>query len=275
MAIYPHCPVWSRTVFAPPCGVVGGPNRPLADRCTPTSRLLLCVPVAVWLPHPKAFFPPCAVPLLETKTCRDWAFRVALSGAVPPGPSSWARSSWPCSWLSRGARPRRDPATMTRRGCRTPRGGVHDRRRPQPPMVEPGKKPAAPPADAIILFDGQDLSQWQGGNPSGVEQGCINILKTGEIRTKRSFGDCQLHIEWATPAVADGDLMNWGNSGVFFLARHEPPSAGAGESERRPRATGHRVSRQPDLRRRHRRGHLWPDAAAGERRPQAGAMANV
>jgi hypothetical protein len=100
---------------------------------------------------------------------------------------------------------------------------VHDRHRPQPPMVEAGKAPGAPPADAVILFDGKDLSQWQGGDPRGIENGYINILKTGEIRTKRSFGDCQLHIEWATPAVADGDLMNWGNSGVFFLARREPP----------------------------------------------------
>lgn len=102
---------------------------------------------------------------------------------------------------------------------------VHDRRRPQPAMVEAGKTPGAPPADAIVLFNGKDLSAWQGGNPRGVENGTINILKTGEIRTKRSFGDCQFHIEWATPAVADGDLMNWGNSGIFFLARREPPNA--------------------------------------------------
>ncbi len=102
-------------------------------------------------------------------------------------------------------------------GARSPSAAAADGRA--------GKDPGAPPADAIILFDGKDLSQWQGGNPSGVENGCINILKTGEIRTKKSFGDCQLHVEWATPAVADGDLMNWGNSGVFFLARREPPSA--------------------------------------------------
>jgi hypothetical protein len=100
---------------------------------------------------------------------------------------------------------------------------VHDRRRPQPPMIEAGNNPGAPPADALILFDGKNLSQWQGGNPAGIENGCINILKTGEIRTKKSFGDCQLHIEWATPAVADGNLMNWGNSGVFFLANPKPP----------------------------------------------------
>ena len=90
-----------------------------------------------------------------------------------------------------------------------------------PPMVEPGSAPGAPPADAIVLFDGKDLAQWEGGNAAGVEDGCINILKTGQISTKRQFGDCQLHVEWATPAVADGSAMNWGNSGVFFLGKHE------------------------------------------------------
>jgi hypothetical protein len=102
---------------------------------------------------------------------------------------------------------------------------VHDRNRPQPPMVDPGagagEKPTVPPADAIVLFDGKDLSQWDGGNPQGVEGGCINILKAGQIATKKPLGDCQLHIEWATPAKADGNAMNWGNSGVLFLGKYE------------------------------------------------------
>jgi hypothetical protein len=98
---------------------------------------------------------------------------------------------------------------------------VHDRRRPQPPSVAPSDTPGGAPSDAIVLFDGKDLSQWQGGNPAGIEQGSINILKTGEIQTKKTFGDCQLHVEWCTPAVADGANLNWGNSGVFFLGKHE------------------------------------------------------
>ena len=77
------------------------------------------------------------------------------------------------------------------------------------------------PADAIVLFDGKDLSQWDGGDPKGVEDGCINIEKTGQIYTKQNFGDCQLHVEWATPAVADGNVMNWGNSGVLFFGKYE------------------------------------------------------
>jgi hypothetical protein len=98
---------------------------------------------------------------------------------------------------------------------------VHDRQRPQPPMVEPGDGPAAPPADAIVLFHGKDLSQWEGGSANGVENGCINILKAGQISTKKHFGDCQLHVEWATPAKADGNNLNWGNSGILFFGKYE------------------------------------------------------
>jgi hypothetical protein len=98
---------------------------------------------------------------------------------------------------------------------------VHDRQRPQPPMVTPGNRRGTPPADAVVLFDGKDLSQWSGGNAAGIEDGCINILKTGQLSSKRQFGDCQLHVEWATPAKADGDSMTWGNSGVYFLSKYE------------------------------------------------------
>jgi hypothetical protein len=103
---------------------------------------------------------------------------------------------------------------------------VHDRKRPQPPMVAPGSagldpQAATPPASAVVLFNGKDLSQWESGNEKGIEEGVINIAKTGELRTRRHFGDCQLHIEWATPAVPDGGAMNWGNSGVLFLGLYE------------------------------------------------------
>jgi Domain of Unknown Function (DUF1080) len=98
---------------------------------------------------------------------------------------------------------------------------VHDRDRPQPAMVVPGREPGSPPADAIVLFDGKDLSQWTGGDPRGIEDGVINIAKTGQLATKKSFGDCQLHVEWAVPAKDDGGPMNWGNSGVLFLRDFE------------------------------------------------------
>ena len=102
---------------------------------------------------------------------------------------------------------------------------VHDRDRPQPPLVAPGREPGEPPADAIVLFDGHNLDQWTSGKagtkPGSFADGAINILKTGELRTKRSFGDCQLHVEWATPAKDDGGPMNWGNSGILFFGKYE------------------------------------------------------
>lgn len=98
---------------------------------------------------------------------------------------------------------------------------VHDRDRPQPLLVVPGREAGQPPADAIVLFDGRNLDQWTGGKPGGIEDGAINIFKTGELRTKRDFGDCQLHVEWATPAKDDGGPMNWGNSGILFLGKYE------------------------------------------------------
>jgi hypothetical protein len=102
---------------------------------------------------------------------------------------------------------------------------VHDRSRPQPPVLEPGETSAQPPSDAIVLFDGKDLSQWEdakGGVPTGLEDGCINVLRSGDLFTKQKFGDCQLHVEWATPSQVDTKLRSWwGNSGVFFLAKYE------------------------------------------------------
>ena len=113
---------------------------------------------------------------------------------------------------------------------------VHDIDRPQPSVVTPGAKPGAAPSDAIVLFDGTDLSNWVGTkqddpkkkkyNPNGealwkVENGYMECSPTGSIRTKRKFGDCQFHIEWRTANPRQGDSQNAGNSGVFMMNRYE------------------------------------------------------
>jgi hypothetical protein len=91
----------------------------------------------------------------------------------------------------------------------------------EPRVVNPGP----PPADAIVLFDGTDLSQWQskGGGKAAwvVNDGVATVNGTGDIVTKQPFGDCQLHIEWATPAEVKGDGQGRGNSGVIFQERYE------------------------------------------------------
>jgi hypothetical protein len=108
---------------------------------------------------------------------------------------------------------------------------VHDGERPQPPVVNPGtastpETPGQPPSDAVILFDGKDLSGWVGrdGGPAQwkVEGGFMEVVpKTGNIQTKQHFGDCQLHIEWAAPTVVKGESQGRGNSGVFLKGRYE------------------------------------------------------
>ena len=91
----------------------------------------------------------------------------------------------------------------------------------EPRVINPGP----PPQDAIVLFGGTDLSQWQreGGGKAEweVKDGEATVNGTGSIATKQPFGDCQLHIEWATPAEVKGEGQGRGNSGVIFQGRYE------------------------------------------------------
>jgi len=108
---------------------------------------------------------------------------------------------------------------------------VHDLDRPRPAKVTPGPYvEEKPPADAIVLFDGKDLSRWvtmgRGGAVSEpkwkVENGYIEIVpRTGRLVTKDKFGDCQLHVEWQVPTAATGNGQSIGNSGVELMTRYE------------------------------------------------------
>lgn len=100
---------------------------------------------------------------------------------------------------------------------------------PQPPIVTPGKAPAeaiGAPSDAIVLFDGKDLSQWENskGQAAGwtVHDGVFTVKKgTGDIRTKQKFNDFQLHLEWCIPEGIEGTNQARGNSGVFLQGIYE------------------------------------------------------
>jgi Domain of Unknown Function (DUF1080) len=104
---------------------------------------------------------------------------------------------------------------------------------PVPPVVTPGVTDAAPPSDAIVLFDGKNEDEWvsaQDKSPARwiVEHGMLTVSKApgvGSIETKRTFRNYQLHIEWKIPKDITGTGQGRGNSGVF-LASTGPGDAG-------------------------------------------------
>jgi hypothetical protein len=97
----------------------------------------------------------------------------------------------------------------------------------EPPVVTPGKANSDPPSDAVVLFDGRDLSRWRSLKDGGeakwqVKDGYMEVVpKAGDIATKEEFGDCQLHVEWASPSEVKGEGQERGNSGVFLMERYE------------------------------------------------------
>jgi hypothetical protein len=108
---------------------------------------------------------------------------------------------------------------------------VHDVNRPAPPIITPGtestpEKAATAPSDAVVLFDGKDLSNWvsTNGSPTSwvVQDGYFTPgSRGGDIKTKESFGSCQLHLEFASPVPASGTSQGRGNSGVFIMSTYE------------------------------------------------------
>jgi hypothetical protein len=90
----------------------------------------------------------------------------------------------------------------------------------KPPIVEPGPTDDSPPSDAVVLFGGEDASEWNNAEGWTVEDGNL-ICGRGQIVSKQEFGDCQLHLEWSAPKPATGDGQGRGNSGVFMMGRYE------------------------------------------------------
>lgn len=103
---------------------------------------------------------------------------------------------------------------------------VHDIKRPHPKQVTPGRNPGDAPSDAIVLFDGKDLSAWEhrGKMPAKwkVENGYFEVAaRAGDLLSKEKFGDAQYHVEWSSPAEIRGESQNRGNSGFLMMSRYE------------------------------------------------------
>jgi len=98
---------------------------------------------------------------------------------------------------------------------------------PKPPVVTIDGKTGLP-SDAIVLFDGNNFDEWTSTNDSTAvkwdlnKDGSMTVKdKTGNIQTKRNFGDVQLHIEWRSNPDSKGSNQSKSNSGVFFQKRYE------------------------------------------------------
>ncbi len=136
---------------------------------------------------------------------------------------------------ARGVAPTQGDAAMVAHGYTdTPfipgsKWRVHDARRPQPPVIEPGESPtlgAEPPSDAVVLFDGSNLKQWKSSKGGAakwkVKDGYMEVVpESGHVVSKKKFGDCQLHVEWAAPTPPSGNGQSRGNSGVFLMGAYE------------------------------------------------------
>ena len=156
----------------------------------------------------------------------------AASAAIGIAAAAWG---WSAAW-TQGQNPKSQPEKPKYGFKDTPMlpGGkwhVHDSDRPLPKVIDPGTAsvqdaPGRPPADAIVLFDGKDLSKWRDdkGGPAGwkVQNGVMTIApRTGSITTREEFGDCQLHVEFATPNPPRGRDQGMGNSGVLLFGLYE------------------------------------------------------
>jgi len=107
---------------------------------------------------------------------------------------------------------------------------VHDPDRPHPRMVTAGAQPGDAPSDAIVLFDGKDLSKWAQHGELGrtidakwkVQDGHFEVAPgSGDLFTRDKFGDAQIHIEWSEPVTVHGASQDRGNSGVYIQSLFE------------------------------------------------------
>jgi Domain of Unknown Function (DUF1080) len=112
----------------------------------------------------------------------------------------------------------------------TPQWKVHDDNRPRPTVVTPAKEAGQAPSDAIVLFDGKGFAAFRKKDGGEVDKPVVNgafaatsanKAQEGDIFTKESFGDMQLHVEWTTPNPPQSNSQHRGNSGIFIQDRYE------------------------------------------------------
>lgn len=103
---------------------------------------------------------------------------------------------------------------------------AHDLKRPAAKVVTPAETVGQPPSDAIVLFDGTDMAAWRasgGGDAKWkiVDGAMESVPRSGFVVSQEEFGDCQIHLEFASPIKVKGNGQGRGNSGVFLMGQFE------------------------------------------------------
>ena len=103
---------------------------------------------------------------------------------------------------------------------------AHDLSRPQAPIVTPGECAGDAPGDAVVLFDGSDISKWRSDDGSNakwriVDGAMESVPNSGYVFSREEFGDCQVHVEFASPKKVTGNGQGRGNSGVYLMGEFE------------------------------------------------------
>jgi hypothetical protein len=131
------------------------------------------------------------------------------------------KTTW---WLKRSSRLVALAGMMLAAACSSLPGADVPKQDQEPPVVDPGPV-GGPPSDAIVLFDGKDLSKFRGQSSAEpkwkVANGVMETTPQGGLFSQQEFGDCQLHVEWASPSEVKGDGQGRGNSGVYLMGRYE------------------------------------------------------
>jgi hypothetical protein len=92
---------------------------------------------------------------------------------------------------------------------------------PEPAVIDPGPA-GGPPSDAVVLFDGKDVSKWKDGEKAWELKDGYGLIKARSgVNTADGYGDCQLHVEFATPEKVSGSGQGRGNSGVYLMGKYE------------------------------------------------------
>ena len=180
---------------------------------------------ATWVESVGAEDKPAAKPAADAKPADAKKADAQSPGAKKPEPTkpepTKPEPTKPGVKKPEAKKPEAKPSSAKPEPKRNPREYVSGKPWKEPKIIDPGP-PGGPPADALVLFDGKNLTdEFVDAEEWTIADGIATVAGRKSIRTRKSFGSCQLHVEWATPEKVSGTGQGRGNSGVYLMERYE------------------------------------------------------